>query len=224
MNGTESLTLQQLADATGIEPRTIRSYIERGILPGPDSRGRHSVYPRETLDRLRVLSLLRDARRDISLDQIRMLLSQLSPSQVRGIAEGEIRIGGLIGAAELESSIAPPGGSRTAALEYLKQIRQASARPSPGRSRGASAFAAAPSAPPDATDHLTPLDQLAAALSTLVPAGTASRPVRSETWHRLAITHDIELAIRGEFSAEQIAQLHRIGDTLRLLLTKGVSR
>ena len=58
------LTLQDLADATGVEPRTIRSYVEKGIIPGPDSLGRGARYPRESLDRLKVLQLLRDADRD----------------------------------------------------------------------------------------------------------------------------------------------------------------
>jgi DNA-binding transcriptional MerR regulator len=220
MTDTDFLSLQQLSDATGIEPRTIRSYIERGILPGPDVRGRHSAYSRETLARLRVLALIRDARRDISLDQIRVLMAQLSPSQIHGIAEGRIRIGGLIGDTEPETANRP--GS-TSAIEYLTQIRKASAA-TPPRSLRAAPAASMAFTPPAAADHLTPLDQMAAALSTLVPAGSSSRLVRSETWHRVAITHDIELAIRGEFSADQIAQLHRIGDMLRVLLTKGVSR
>jgi hypothetical protein len=34
-------------------------------------------------------------------------------------------------------------------------------------------------------------------------------------------TKDIELSVRGEFAPEQLAQLHRIADALKLLLTKG---
>ena len=221
MTDTEAFSLQELSDATGIEPRTIRSYIERGIVPGPDTRGRHSTYSRETLDRLRVLNLLRDARRDVSLDQIRVLLAQLSPSQVRGIADGSIRIGGLIGTAETDTALRSEG---TSAMEYLRQIRLSTPATPPPSSRRAGSLSFVSSGRPTASDHLTPLDQMAAALSTLAGAASPSRSVRSETWHRLSITPDIELAIRGEFSADQIAQLHRIGDLLRLLITKGVSR
>ena len=57
------LTLQALASETGVEPRTIRSYVEKGVIPGPESLGRGARYPRETLDRLKVLQLLRDANR-----------------------------------------------------------------------------------------------------------------------------------------------------------------
>ena len=71
----QGLSLQELADGTGVEPRTIRSYVEKGVIPGPDSLGRGARYPRETLDRLKVLQLLRDANRGLTLDQIRLLLS-----------------------------------------------------------------------------------------------------------------------------------------------------
>lgn len=71
------LTLQELSTETGVEPRTIRSYVEKGVIPGPDSLGRGARYSRETLDRLKVLQLLRDANRDLTLDQIRVLMQRI---------------------------------------------------------------------------------------------------------------------------------------------------
>ncbi|NCX97284.1 MAG: MerR family transcriptional regulator [Planctomycetia bacterium] len=78
---SEIFTIQELSDATGVEPRTIRSYVEKGLIPGPDSLGRGAKYPRESLDRLKVLQLLRDANRGLTLDQIRLLLKRLGPSR-----------------------------------------------------------------------------------------------------------------------------------------------
>ena len=218
--GLEAYSLQELADATGIEPRTIRSYVERGLVSGPEVRGRHSAYSREVLDRLRVLNLLRDARRDISLDQIRRLLAQLSPAQVRGMAEGTIRIGGIVGAAE-------PGwtDSSGSAMESLRRIREStgtrSMQPASVAAGKASAERVGSMAmrPDDGAD-LTPLDRLASALASVSASGAGTRSVRSETWHRVAITPDIELSIRGELSAEQMATLHRIGDLMRVLIMK----
>ena len=92
----DSFSLSELADHTGLEPRTIRSYVERGLVAGPDSMGRGARYPRETFDRLRVLQLLRDANRDVTLDQLRVVLHGLSKKQVRAIADGSLRIGALI--------------------------------------------------------------------------------------------------------------------------------
>jgi len=60
----DGLSLQELSEQTGVEQRTIRSYVERGLLPGPESLGRGARYPHEALDRLRVMQLLREIARD----------------------------------------------------------------------------------------------------------------------------------------------------------------
>jgi len=57
----DSLSIQELSDLTGIEPRTIRSYVERGVIPGLVSMARGARYPRESGQRLQVFRLLRDA-------------------------------------------------------------------------------------------------------------------------------------------------------------------
>src|SRR5881296_1682467 len=85
-----SLSLNDLADATGIEARTIRSYIERGLLPGSDTRGRGATYSAEHLSRLQVIQALRRARPNIGLNDIRILLQQLKPEQIHNLAGGSI--------------------------------------------------------------------------------------------------------------------------------------
>ena len=122
---SDLLTLQDLADATGVEPRTIRSYVEKGIVPGPDSLGRGARYPRESLDRLKVLQLLRDADRDISLDQARLLLQRLTPSQLRNVAEGTERIAAVI------DTDRPTVLSKGDALAYISRLKLGTTHPSP---------------------------------------------------------------------------------------------
>ena len=215
-DSTEPLSLQELADQTGVEPRTIRSYVEKGVIPGPGSLGRGARYPRETLDRLKVLQLLRDANRSLTLDQIRILLHGIGPSQLRAIADGAMRIGAVIDTDAAGSSPLP----RTAAMDYLQSLREAS---SDSRSRDRlSAVLMCAKAPNPDDDRLPILEAAARALAQL--AGTSSsRGTRGESWYRISLTPDIELSVRGEFGTEQLAQLHRIGDSLRTLLTKGPS-
>jgi len=38
------------------------------------------------------------------------------------------------------------------------------------------------------------------------------------------VTPDIELSVRAVYGDEELAQLHRIGDALRQLLTRGTAR
>jgi DNA-binding transcriptional MerR regulator len=48
----ESWTLSELAEETGLTARTIRYYIARGLVDGPDVAGRGAVYSRRHVDRL----------------------------------------------------------------------------------------------------------------------------------------------------------------------------
>lgn len=230
---TTHFTLQELADATGLEARTVRSYVEKGLLPGPDTLGRSARYPKDALDRLRVLLLVRDANRGLSLDQIRVLLQSLTPAQLRDVAEGRQRIAAVI---DTEAGSKTPG--KADALSYLQSFREGwpsiARKPSVGHvvRDQASPYAGAPAAgsnevravDAEEAEQSTALARAARLLGALVELNPSMRSVRSETWHRLAITKDIELAVRGEFGPEELAELHRIGDALKILFTKGVAK
>jgi DNA-binding transcriptional MerR regulator len=214
----EGLTLQELAAQTGVEPRTIRSYVEKGVILGPESFGRGARYPRETLDRLKVLQLLRDANRSLTLDQIRVLLNSIGPSQLREVAEGTVRIGAVIDTDAASTSPLP----KTAAMDYLHGLRRSQSQPQSPASVSPLLYRRA--TPPTNDDQLPILENAARALAELTGTNSSSRSARGESWYRISLTPDIELSVRGEFGTEQLAQLHRIGDSLRNLLTKGPSK
>ena len=73
----ESYSLDDLAEAVGIAGRTIRSYIERGLLPGAQTRGRAASYSAEHLSRLEVIKSLRRARPNITLSEIRAVFEAI---------------------------------------------------------------------------------------------------------------------------------------------------
>jgi len=236
-------SLQELSDASGIEPRTIRSYIEKGLLPGPESLGRHASYGDEHLARLKVIGLLRDARREITLDQIRGLLAQLSPEQIDHLAASRLKIGELLDNEPAATTAldylrgigapSPQTGPRSAPQTGPRSAPQTGPRSGP-RSAPQTAPLAAPRASlqasslppsgarPESNAHSrTPVHGLLESLASIVGSQNVPRSVRGEAWHRIQITPDIELSVRGHFASDQIAQLHRIGDHLRILLTKG---
>lgn len=223
----DGFSLQELSEQTGVEQRTIRSYVERGLLPGPETLGRGARYPHEALDRLRVMQLLRDANRDLSLDQIRVLLQSLSPAQVADIASGRQRIAGVI-----DTDAAPAGRGRGDALAYLQALRASGPssrrrRPPAGAPSGAPAGAMtvreeSPRYRPNA--QMSALADAARALAALAGAAPTNRGVRAEAWLRIPVTRDIELSVRAVYGEEELAQLHRIGDALRQLLTRGTAR
>jgi DNA-binding transcriptional MerR regulator len=46
------MTLTELSDASGVPARTLRFYIARGLLPGPDKAGRGATYSGDHLRRV----------------------------------------------------------------------------------------------------------------------------------------------------------------------------
>jgi len=74
--GTETPTrygIQQLVQASGVPRRTVRYYVQLGLLPPPSGAGRGHYYTPEHLGRLLRIRELRNAGR--SLEEIRYLLS-----------------------------------------------------------------------------------------------------------------------------------------------------
>jgi DNA-binding transcriptional MerR regulator len=52
--------LDELAEAAGVSPRTVRYYVQRGLLPAPPFRGRDTVYGAEHLERLQTIRRLQE--------------------------------------------------------------------------------------------------------------------------------------------------------------------
>ena len=52
--------LSELAERTGVEFRTLRSWIQQGLVPGPDRVGRHARYAPAALTRARAVKAMRD--------------------------------------------------------------------------------------------------------------------------------------------------------------------
>jgi DNA-binding transcriptional MerR regulator len=91
-------TLDDLARATGFTKRQIRFYISKRLVPGAgDRRGPYTVYPAETLERLRAIKLLKDIRieptgRALTLDEIGHSLDTLSPAGLDALLSGRAEL------------------------------------------------------------------------------------------------------------------------------------
>ena len=78
-------TLAQLAADSGLLPRTIRSWVTQGLLPGPLTRGPTARYPADTLERLLAIRAMRD-HLHMPLTAIRQELLVASREAVRALA------------------------------------------------------------------------------------------------------------------------------------------
>jgi DNA-binding transcriptional MerR regulator len=194
---TAEPSLADLAASSGIEPRTIRSWVAQGLLPPPLTRGPAARYPADTLSRLLAIRTMRDAL-GMSLTDIRKELLIASPEQIAAYASRA-------------EALAKPSPtvvhSASSALDYIANLRAQAPKPAPA----AAAEAAAPR-PRTATG----LEALENRLGQGRPE--PARKARAEEWLRIPVTPDVELTVRGPLDAEQRTRLERCADLIRDIL------
>jgi DNA-binding transcriptional MerR regulator len=192
-----SYSLNDLAAATGLQPRTIRSYIAFGLITGPDSVGRGASYNDGHLRKLKIIRALKEVER-WPLDRIRRELMTLSEAQGDELIDRCLSL--------FRRPEAPEMGS---ALDYLSTISE------PVRPSGTPQRTTAPR-----TTH-TPVDRLAERMERVAGRANVPRKAKGEFWYRVPITPDLELTVRGEPSPVEKARWERIADHIRQLLIGG---
>jgi DNA-binding transcriptional MerR regulator len=79
----DSYDLLELCDAADVTPRTVRYYVQQGLLPSPDARGRGARYDRTHLERLQLIKRLQ--AKHLPLAEIRNQLGELSDGAVSSL-------------------------------------------------------------------------------------------------------------------------------------------
>jgi DNA-binding transcriptional MerR regulator len=83
--------IRELVQASGVPRRTVRYYVQRGLLPPPEGAGRGHYYLPEHLERLRTIKDLQG--RGLCLEEIRARLDDGGTEAVRtGVPEPEIEL------------------------------------------------------------------------------------------------------------------------------------
>jgi DNA-binding transcriptional MerR regulator len=195
-----SFTLAELADQTGVEVRTLRSWIAQGVVPGPESVGRNAHYSFDALKRVRAAKAMRDVY-GMSLTAIRQDL----------VAADEAKIDAWAAMAAREGAPTASKPDTRSAADYLRGLRASGVFGAPSAPAGAEP-------PPLAGSRLA---RLAEALERLAGARPPRRKAKGAAWVRIPITPDLEFAVRGDLAPEEIARYEQIADLLRVLLTGG---
>lgn len=193
-------TLEELATETGIESRTIRSYIEKGLLPSAQSRGRAATYLPDHLVRLRVIKMLRRAWPNLSLADIRIRLQQLTPENIQALSEGRIAA-----APALTTGVLPEDAAMTGDDDLDDEVDNETALLNPKQIVGR---------------HLAGAERLVHALRQVTGQMAAAPAAKVEAWQRITITEDIELSVRAGFSETQLVAFRQLADLLRDALTR----
>jgi DNA-binding transcriptional MerR regulator len=98
----QAIDLLGLSDRARVSTRTIRYYIQQGLLPAPATKGPGAHYMEEHVDRLLLIKRLQ--REHLPLSEIRKRLESLTPREVRRVLESK------------------PEQSNDSAAEYVQRV------------------------------------------------------------------------------------------------------
>lgn len=119
---SKEFTLEDLEKLSGLPMRTLRFYIQEGLLPGPDTRGKFARYSQEHLDYLLLIQRLKDIH--LPLHQIKQLLDSMSPEDMLQALNNQEGLSPFfpttVNRAETPSQEKKAGST---ALEYIQNIQ-----------------------------------------------------------------------------------------------------
>lgn len=218
------LSLEELSDRTGVEARTLRSWVSEGLLSPPFKPGRGARYPASNADRALAVRALKDLH-GLSLSEIGRRFMMATEDQIREWA--------------LEAG--PTSASSGSARDYLRRIQaQSVAEGPPQRSMDflQKKFASSaserrspksgfnkPSMPSyrmprsdERQAELASIEQLILQLEKVLEA-PAPRRSRWAVWTRISVTPDLELSVRGDLEPRERVLFEQLADQFRAILT-----
>ena len=131
------MTIGELADAAEVTVRTIRYYVNEGLLPPPEQRGRYALYEPWYLDRLELIKRWKDAY--LPLKEIRKRIEPLSNADVQRMlkqpgTQPQIAVAAAMpimeeavpweGEEQQAAAEAPEPEPPVSALDYIHEVQQ----------------------------------------------------------------------------------------------------
>ena len=220
----EELKLDELSERTGVEPRTLRSWVSEGLLAPPVRPGRGARYPATNADRALAVRALKELH-GLSLseighrfllatdDQIREWALEAGPTSVpRGSAREYLsRIRARSASTEpAQWSGDAPGGTMTSPSLVGTSSKPRSVR-MPTRSRRVSRTEAR-------QEELASIERLILQLEEVLDA-PAPRRSRGTIWTRISITPDLEISVRGSLDPSERILFEQLADQFRAIIT-----
>ncbi len=192
----ESFDLVELSKRAGVTPRTVRYYVQQGLLPSPGTRGPAARYDAAHLERIRLIRRLQQEH--LPLAEIRLRLERMDDDEVRAALR------------------APEERPPSSALDYVRQVLS-------GGAPVTRATMAMSAPPPEAM--VSPLSRQAPRdlfvdESSPVSKEAVGREQRSQ-WERITLAPDVELHVRRPLSRAQNRLVERLIELARRALEEG---
>lgn len=193
--------LSDLCEQAGVTPRTVRYYIQQGLLPQPGAGREARKYGEGYLNRLRLIRRLQ--REHLPLAEIRQRLAGLGDDEV----------------AELLEPATSSTGAAPSARDYLNLIL--------GPRTPAAARALARESDPISGDYRLAKAASLTVPPARPPAGTPKTspvpvaehwPRGRDQWERLTLHEDVELHVRRPTSRDMNRRIERLLEAARRIL------
>ena len=203
---TENLTLEDLAKDSGLSLRTLRFYIQEGLLQGPDTHGKYASYSRQHLDRIEMIKRLKNLR--LPIKEIRHLLNNMTAEEIKKIRKYQEILNPNLGMNYKQGNenmhIAQPGAS---AIDYIRSLEK-----SHGEIQ--SVYEKSINRPS------TPLQPASVSKPKPVYKNQILGMNEEETWKRYVIDEGIELNVRGIKDVDDELKIRKLIEYARTLFGK----
>ena len=200
------LTLEELAELSKMSIRTLRFYIQEGLLPGPDTRGKFASYSRQHLDRIKMIKRLKD--KYLPLQQIKLLLENMSEEDIHQMLQYQDQMDPKLEqykANIIQSDHSSKGNS--SALDYIRSLEQDHGLiQSISETRFSEPFL---ENKPLMMGRITQLDDQ-----------KLRQKVKRESWRKIIFLDGVELHISAAREKEFKAEIQQLVDFARNLLEK----
>lgn len=214
------ITLEELSERTGVEARTLRSWVSDGLLAPPFKGGRGASYPTSNVDRALAVRALR-VLHGLSMTEIGRRFILATEDQIREWA------------LEAGSATTPRGSAR----DYLSSIQARAATQPPERksmdvkppsfmdklrfgrpTTSSESHLNSDQHSSEFAGDLRSIERLILQLERVLEA-PAHRRSRGIIWTRISITPDLELSVRGDLEPRERILFEQLADQFRAILT-----
>jgi DNA-binding transcriptional MerR regulator len=201
----DDLLIGDLAQRAGVSVRTIRYYINEGLLPPPEVRGRYTYYSDNYLYRLELIRRLKDAF--LPLKEIRQRMMSLNDEEVREFVLANRPVETYGKKDQFQISTLETSDSKSSALEYIDHILT--------ENSSSQAFMIQPAPAPSVRKQSQPFNT---GINENLPSPkTGTRPAE-ETWQHVIIVPGIELHFRLPLPTEYAGRIQQAIQKVQELL------
>lgn len=205
---TEEYTIEDLEKHSGLSIRTLHYYMQEGLLPSPDKRGKYATYSQKHLYRLDLIVSLKNLH--LPLKEIRELLESLTPAEIEHYRDDQEDLLYKLKAKKPDQNKSS-SDTPSSALAYIKSLENAQNKFY--RVKQDQTY------PPNTFKNKNKQEQ-----ELILGIDKPLSPPKEAHWHRITLADGIELHIQDSHDKETQQKIERLRSFARSLFKKSHNR